>query len=148
MDRTERDVREAQPPEEAQYEAPAAEDIDVGNGPAVTAPAVIQSQPTNVSDRALKERIDDVDVDAVLAGVVRTPISRWSYKDEPAVRHIGPMAQDFAAAFAVGHDDRHIHNVDANGVALAAIQALQRRLDTQAREIETLRAELERRNQG
>ena len=34
------------------------------------------------------------------------------------------MAQDFAAAFQVGDDDRHIHVVDAHGVALAAIQGL------------------------
>jgi hypothetical protein len=34
------------------------------------------------------------------------------------------MAQDFHAAFGVGEDDRHISTVDADGVALAAIQAL------------------------
>jgi hypothetical protein len=36
------------------------------------------------------------------------------------------MAQDFHAAFSVGEDDRHITTVDADGVALAAIQALYR----------------------
>lgn len=41
-----------------------------------------------------------------------------------AVRHIGPMAQDFQHAFAVGADDKHIAVLDADGVALAAIQAL------------------------
>jgi len=39
-------------------------------------------------------------------------------------RHIGPMAQDFQAAFGVGADDKHIATVDADGVALAAIQGL------------------------
>jgi polyhydroxyalkanoate synthesis regulator phasin len=34
------------------------------------------------------------------------------------------VAQDFAAAFAVGEDDKHIATVDADGVALAAIQGL------------------------
>jgi len=34
------------------------------------------------------------------------------------------MAQDFHAAFGVGSDDTHIANVDADGVALAAIQGL------------------------
>lgn len=43
-----------------------------------------------------------------------------------AVRHIGPMAQDFHAAFEVGEDDEHIATVDADGVALAAIQGLYR----------------------
>jgi hypothetical protein len=40
------------------------------------------------------------------------------------VRHIGVMAQDFAAAFSVGEDERHISTVDADGVAIAAIQGL------------------------
>jgi hypothetical protein len=35
------------------------------------------------------------------------------------------MAQDFHAAFQVGDDDKHIATVDADGVALAAIQGLQ-----------------------
>jgi len=34
------------------------------------------------------------------------------------------MAQDFAAAFNVGEDDKHISTIDADGVALAAIQGL------------------------
>jgi hypothetical protein len=34
------------------------------------------------------------------------------------------MAQDFYAAFGVGEDDTHITTVDADGVALAAIQGL------------------------
>lgn len=52
-------------------------------------------------------------------------LARWNYtSDDPASRHIGPMAQDFAAIFGVGTDDRHIHPLDGQGVALAAIQGL------------------------
>jgi hypothetical protein len=51
------------------------------------------------------------------------------------------MAQDFAAAFGVGDDDRHIHTVDASGVALAAIQALAARLAAAEARIEELQAE-------
>ena len=40
------------------------------------------------------------------------------------LRHISPIAQDFSAAFGVGEDDTHINTVDADGVALAAIQGL------------------------
>jgi hypothetical protein len=59
-----------------------------------------------------------------LAGV---PVSTWSYKNEkPGVRHIGPMAQDFERAFRVGEGDTSIAMVDADGVALAAIQGLYR----------------------
>ena len=43
---------------------------------------------------------------------------------------IGPVAQDFYAAFGVGHGERHIATVDADGVALAAIQALKKENDT------------------
>ena len=52
------------------------------------------------------------------------PITTWVFKSRPETRHIGPMAQDFAAAFALGIDDKHIATVDAEGVALAAIQGL------------------------
>jgi hypothetical protein len=34
------------------------------------------------------------------------------------------MAQDLHAAFGLGEDDKHIATVDADGVALAAIQGL------------------------
>ena len=54
------------------------------------------------------------------------PVSQWTYKADPTQRrYIGPMAQDFAAAFDLGGgDDKHIATIDADGVALAAIQAL------------------------
>ena len=57
------------------------------------------------------------------------------------------MAQDFYAAFAVGADDKHISTVDADGVALAAIQGLNEKLETQLGakdvEIRRLRREVE-----
>ena len=39
-------------------------------------------------------------------------------------RHRGPTAQDFRAAFGLGEDDTTISTVDAQGVALAAVQGL------------------------
>src|SRR5581483_10049764 len=77
---------------------------------------------------------------AVLARVAALPIETWSYKGEPG-RHLGPMAQDFAAAFGLGADDRHIHALDAAGVALAAIQALRRQLEAQAARLVALEGE-------
>jgi hypothetical protein len=77
------------------------------------------------SDRARKANFASIDPVDVLARVRALPISAWRYTaDDPAIRHIGPMAQDFAAAFGVGDDDRHIHPIDGQGVALAAIQGL------------------------
>jgi hypothetical protein len=60
------------------------------------------------------------------------PISTWHYRtQDPSVRHIGPMAQDFYAAFRVGQDDRYISSIDEEGVALAAIQELYRMVQRQ-----------------
>jgi hypothetical protein len=55
------------------------------------------------------------------------PVTTWHYKAQAqSIRHLGPVAQDFRAAFGLGEDDKHISTVDADGVALAAIQALYR----------------------
>jgi len=77
-----------------------------------------------VSDRARKEAITPVDRDAILAEVATLPISEWSYRGERQVRHVGPMAQDFRAAFGLGESDKTIHPIDESGIALAALQAL------------------------
>ncbi|HEX7653611.1 MAG TPA: hypothetical protein VF607_08895, partial [Verrucomicrobiae bacterium] len=62
---------------------------------------------------------------------------QWSYKKDTGVRHLGPMAQDFHAAFAVGSDERHIASLDEDGVALAAIQGLNQKWEDQIREFQT-----------
>ena len=99
---------------------------------------------TNASDRKAKENIEPVDPEAILEGVARLPISTWNYKtQDDSIRHIGPMAQDFYAAFGVGEDERHISTIDADGVALAAIQGLYRLSQEQAARIEALEAENE-----
>ena len=96
------------------------------------------------SDRALKTALAMVDAAQVLAGVAQLPIATWSYTfDDPAVRHIGPMAQDFAAAFGVGDDDRAIHSIDGQGVAFAAIQALHGMATALRAENAALRARLD-----
>jgi hypothetical protein len=80
---------------------------------------------SSLSDRAAKENVVPADPQLVLSLLAELPISTWSYAgQDSSVRHIGPMAQDFHAAFGAGEDDRHISTVDADGVALAAIQAL------------------------
>lgn len=80
---------------------------------------------TSMSDRAVKSNVAAVDPRAVLDAVAALPISTWNYNaQDPGIRHIGPMAQDFYAAFHVGETDTGISAVDAQGVALAAIQGL------------------------
>jgi hypothetical protein len=104
------------------------------------------------SSRAEKRSFATVDRERLLRRLARIPITTWRYKGErPHVRHIGPMAQDFSRAFAVGENDRTISMVDADGVSLAAIQGLYRenldlrlRVATQSRQLRSLDARLTR----
>jgi hypothetical protein len=96
---------------------------------------------SSVSDRNLKENFTPVDGQEVLARLMQVPISTWNYKSQdPSVRHLGPMAQDFSL-FGVGEDDTHISTVDADGVALAAIQGLYRIVQEQDARISQLEAQ-------
>jgi trimeric autotransporter adhesin len=79
---------------------------------------------TDASDARMKEGFADVEPGTVLAKVADLPVRSWNYKAEPGVRHLGPTAQDFHAAFGLGADDRHIASLDSAGVALAAIKGL------------------------
>jgi hypothetical protein len=79
------------------------------------------------SSRHVKKDFAPVDRDRLLRRLDRVPVTTWSYREEKgAVRHIGPMAQDFSRAFEVGENDTSIAMVDADGVSLAAIQGLYR----------------------
>jgi hypothetical protein len=85
---------------------------------------------TTLSDRNSKENIAPVDPREVLDRLAAMPIATWNWKSQDAsIRHMGPMAQDFYAGFSLGNDDRHIMTVDAEGVALAAIQGLHAMLE-------------------
>ena len=87
---------------------------------------------SSLSDRHVKTAVIPVDAMRVLDQVVAMPVSEWSYIAQGEdVRHIGPMAQDFSAAFGVGENDTTISTVDADGVALAAIQGLNQKLETE-----------------
>lgn len=104
---------------------------------------------TQNSDVGSKDAIVAVDPRAVLDKLAALPISTWHYKsDGSAVRHLGPMAQDFAATFGLGQDDRHVAPLDVAGVGLAAIQGLQRELadrDARIQALEDGNAALDRR---
>lgn len=83
---------------------------------------------SSVSDVNLKTRFRELSGDDVLAKLARMPIHEWSYKaQDAAIRHVGPTAQEFHAAFGLGEDPRRISTIDADGVALRAIQALELR---------------------
>jgi hypothetical protein len=96
------------------------------------------------SDRNAKENFTLVSPREVLEKVVALPISRWNFKEDKASEHLGPMAQDFRAAFGLGPDDKHITTVDADGVALAAIQGLNQKLNEKDAEIQQLKQRLDK----
>jgi hypothetical protein len=95
------------------------------------------------SDRNAKENFTAVNAQQVLAKVAALPVTQWNFKtDSQDVRHLGPMAQDFQAAFGLdGADDKHISVVDEGGVALAAIQGLNQKLEETRADNAALRAD-------
>jgi hypothetical protein len=108
-----------------------------GNGNLTVAGAVYES-----SDLNAKENLRDIDGRDVLARLAGVPVTTWNYKaDDDALRHMGPMAQDFYAAFGLGSDETHIAPLDANGVALVAAQELHRIVQDQDDQIAELKQE-------
>ena len=101
----------------------------------------VQGGGAGASDRNIKRDFAPVDSQQVLAKVAAMPITEWSYKADPATRHIGPMAQDFHAAFNIGPDDKHIAYLDASGVALVAIKALNEKNDRLEKELKDAAAQ-------
>jgi Chaperone of endosialidase len=101
----------------------------------------------NTSDRNVKKNFSNIDAQNVLEKVAVMPITRWNYKtDASSVAHVGPMAQDFHAAFGLnGTDDKHISSIDAQGVALAAIQGLNQKLETENAKLRSSLTNLEKR---
>ena len=93
------------------------------------------------SDRNVKQQFASIQPQEVLDKLAALPISEWSFKSDPSIRHVGPMAQDFYGAFGLGIDDKHIATVDADGVALAAIQGLNQKLEEKSAEIQALKRE-------
>ena len=108
---------------------------------------IIQGALTQGSDRNIKENFEAVDCNEILAKVSELPVTTWNYKhDEDEVRHIGPVAQDFRAAFGLGHDDVSITTLDTDGVALASIKALNKKLEEKEATIAELRGQLDENN--
>ena len=94
------------------------------------------------SDRKLKEAIHPIAAQAVLQQLARLPISEWNYIGYDQ-RHIGPMAQDFHAAFGLNRSETSLNDADLHGVALAAIQGLNQKLEQKETEITELKKRLE-----
>lgn len=102
----------------------------------------IEGSLVELSDENVKHAFAPVNGADVLAKLRTLPISTWSYRqDATGTRHMGPMAQGFYAAFGLGADDRHLAPLDANGVALAAVQALDKAVSERDARIAALERE-------
>jgi endosialidase-like protein len=96
------------------------------------------------SDRNLKDAFGEVDPQRVLSILSAVPVTTWEYRDDATrARHMGPMAQDFHAAFGLGNSNVRIDAVDANGVLLVAVQALRENIEDLRAENALLRARVQ-----
>jgi hypothetical protein len=83
----------------------------------------------------------------VLEKLVALPVRKWRYTNETVgVKHLGPVAQDFHAAFGLGADDKTMGTVGADGIALAAVQGLNQKLEDRTRNLEARSEKLEAEN--
>ncbi|MBC7226200.1 MAG: tail fiber domain-containing protein [Thermoflexales bacterium] len=105
-----------------------------------------------VSNRALKENFAPVDTRQLLERLAAIEITTWNYRSQdPSIRHIGPMADDFNALVdgLGGEGKDYINSLDADGVSLAAIQGLYglvQEKDARIAELEARVAALEEQN--
>jgi hypothetical protein len=98
---------------------------------------------SSVSDRNRKADFRTEDGEAVLEKIAALPSQSWSYKAQaPSIRHMGPTAQDFYAAFGLGEGELTITTTDIDGVNLLAVQALEKRTADLRAENEMLRTHL------
>lgn len=88
------------------------------------------------SDEKMKENISEASTEGALQAVRDTPVALWSYKDDSkgadgGQQHIGPMAQDLQknAGDAVAPGGKQIDLVNANGLVMAAVQELDKKID-------------------
>jgi hypothetical protein len=93
------------------------------------------------SDRNLKENFVALEGGQVLAKLTALPVTEWSFKGDP-VRHIGPTAQDFKAAFDLGADDTHIASLDVASVAVVGVKALHKMIEAREATITQQQAEI------
>jgi hypothetical protein len=94
----------------------------------------------SLSSKSSKTAFENINTRDYLDRVASLELKEWKYKTEdPSVTHVGPMAEDFYATFGHGPSEESITTVDADGVALAAIQGLYELVKEQQADIERMR---------
>lgn len=108
-----------------------------------------QNSWATISDSTKKERFLPIAGADLLRKIGAMRLTTWNYKGQHSIRHYGPMAQDFYAAF--GHDelgqigcDTLIYSNDLAGVTLSAVQALIHEIAVLKQENSQLKGRLDR----
>lgn len=115
--------------------AAGADRLSVSGGVGGTATLSNGGSWNNASSRTFKTGFTAIDPLDILERVVSLPITRWTYRGSEEGTHLGPMAEDFKAAFDLAGNGQSIATVDADGVALAAIQGLNQKLESENAEL-------------
>jgi hypothetical protein len=99
-----------------------------------------------ISDHEAKKNLQPIKGKEILEKLAAVPIQRWNYKweSDTDVPHIGPVAQDFKAAFYPGRDDKTITTLEFDGVALAAIQGLNQKIEEQRGQLNRKDADIQK----
>ena len=104
---------------------------------------IVHGTIAQLSSRTAKEHFVPVDGKGVLARLEAMPISSWNYLGAAADdRHLGPVAEDFHAAFGLGSSAHFVAPTDLAGVALASVKALQDEVHERDQRIDALETRL------
>ncbi len=105
---------------------------------------------TNSSSRKFKDHFQALEGKELLSKIAATPIESWQYKGG-SEKHIGPVAEDFVAAFDVGttredgnRDNEYLAPSDVAGVALLGVQELLKQNEELRQLVEELQKEVEK----
>ena len=114
-------------------------DTSTGNGAYLSNSGVW----TNASSRTFKDAFTAIDPVTVLQKLVALPVKAWFYKgNHDDGQHMGPVAEEFAETFGLGSNEKYIGTVDESGVALAAIQGLNKKVEAENTTLRHENAEL------
>lgn len=99
---------------------------------------------TNYCDRNLKTNFKKLDNEIILSKIDKMPVTEWNYKGNDTVKYIGPVAQDFYAAFQLGGTDSlGINSICIDGVNMAGVKGLIERTNKMKDTIALLKQSIE-----
>ena len=110
--------------------------------------AAATGSPTDRFSRELMEDFTPLDAQQLLSSIAAMPVEAWNYKGTTE-HHIGPVAEDFVAAFDVGtvretdgqRENQYLAASDVAGVALAGVKELierNRQLEAEVAQLKAL----------